>query len=190
MFFIEILSHASFFVIFITIFYITFISYIQQNSMISDLSALFRDSTQTLAVLFPTNVTTFFEQVLSGTQTLIDPVLGQVDASLAESNKKILTPIIIYGFTTAGIGILLSMGMASYYGYGMIELLYTNLISISIIAVTEFIITTLYGQFRLLDNQYLSGLFALKASGGTPDCNVVGQTLNDIFPGMGLDKLI
>jgi len=190
MFFIEILSHASFFVIFLTIFYITFITYIQQQSMINDLTLLFRDSTQTLTVLFPSNVIGFFEQVLSGTQTVIDPVLGSVNASISESNKKVLTPIIVYGFTIAGIGILVSMGMAAYYGHSMIELLYTNLISITIIAITEFIITTLYGQFRLLDNQYLSGLFALKASGGTPDCNVVGQTLDQIFPGMGLEKLI
>lgn len=158
--------------------------------MINDLTLLFRDSTQTLTVLFPLNVVSFFEQVLGETQTLIDPVLGQVNASISESNKKVLTPIIIYGFTIAGIGILVSMGLAAYYGYSMIELLYTNLISISIIAATEFIITTLYGQFRLLDNQYLSGLFALKASGGSPNCNVVGQTLDEIFPGMGLDKLI
>lgn len=158
--------------------------------MINDLTDLFRDSTQTLVVLFPGSVVSFFEQILSGAQTVIDPVLAGVTASITESNKKVLTPIIIYGFTIAGLGILLSMGLAGYYGYSMIELLYTNLISISIIAITEFIITTLYGQFKLLDNQYLSGLFALKASGGTPDCNVVGQTLNDIFPGMGLDKLI
>lgn len=158
--------------------------------MINDLTALFRDSTQTLVVLFPSNVLSFFEQILTGTQTLVDPILGQVVSGITESNNKVLTPIIIYGFTIAGIGILVSMGMAAYYGHSMIELLYTNLISITIIAITEFIITTLYGQFRLLDNQYLSGLFALKASGGTPDCNVVGQTLDQIFPGMGLDKLI
>jgi hypothetical protein len=190
MFFIEILSHASFFIIFLTVFYITFISYTQQQSMINDLTLLFRDSTQTLTVLFPSNVITFFEQVLAGTQTIVDPVLGEVSTSIDESNKKVLTPIIIYGFSIAGVGILLSMGLAGYYGHSMIELLYTNLISISIIAITEFIITTLYGQFRLLDNQYLSGLFALKASGGSPDCNVVGQTLDQIFPGMGLEKLI
>lgn len=190
MFFIEILSHASFFVIFITIFYITFISYIQQQSMIADLTALFRDSTQTLVVLFPSSVITFFEQILAGAQTIIDPVLGIVDSTISEKNKTVLIPIIIYGFSIAGLGVLISMGMAHYYGYSPIELLYTNLISISIIAVTEFIITTLYGQFRLLDNQYLAGLFALKASGGTPDCNVVGQTLDQMFPGMGLDNLI
>lgn len=190
MFLIEILSHVAFFIMFLTVFYVTFISYTQQKSMIDNLNAIFADSTQTLIITTPPTVLSFFTEVMSGIQAIMDPILGEVSAGISESNRKVVTPFFIYGFAVAGALLLISIGLSLYYGYSVFQLFYTNLISITFIAITEVIITTLYGQFRLLDNQYLNGLIAMKASGGTIDCNVIGQTLDQMFPGMGLDKLI
>lgn len=190
MFLIEVLSHVAFFIMFLTVFYVTFISYTQQKSMINDLNSLFTDSTNTLIITLPPSVLGFLQGVLTGLQSVMDPILGQVSSSIADKNKQVVTPIFIYSFSIAGALLLISVGLSMYYGYSVFQLFYTNLISITFIAITEIIITTLYGQFKLLDSQYLNALIAIKAAGGTIDCNEVGKTLNQMFPGMGLDKLI
>jgi len=181
MFFAEVLSHISFFIVFLTIFYVTYVGYIQQQSMITEFSSLLKESFQFLVILFPPQLLQFFQDVLYMSTGFVDPVLDKLVKQETGQNAQVLTPVYIGVFTAATIGILLSSFLTYLAGHSIIELLYTNLISLSFVAITDFIIVALYGQFRLLDTQYLSGLFSVKAAGGNLNCNVGEDTLDSMF---------
>jgi hypothetical protein len=190
LFFIEVLSHVCFFTVFLTVFYVTYVGYIQQKSMVSEFVDLLRQSFQFLVILFPPNLINFIREIILGTQSDIDSILDNLVQQETGENQKILTPVFIGVFSGAIIGLFISFFVTAWYGYSVDELIITNLISLSFVAVTDFIIVALYGQFRMLDTQYLSGLFAVKASGGVPDCNVVENTLFKMFPQSWIQNLI
>lgn len=190
LFFVEVLSHICFFTVFLTVFYVTYVGFIQQKSMVGEFVDLLRQSLQFLIILFPPNLVTVIKNILTGTQDDVDNILNQLVQQETGENQKVLTPVFIGVFSAATIGLFISFVVTAWYGYSVNELIYTNLISLSIVAITDFIIVALYGQFRMLDTQYLSGLFAVKASGGVPDCNVVENTLFQMFPIPWIQNLI
>ena len=190
LFFVEVLSHICFFTVFLTVFYVTYVGYIQQKSMVNEFLDLLRQSFQFLIILFPPTLITAIKDILTGTQSDVDSILNQLVEQEAGQNKQLLTPVFIGVFSGALVGLLISFFVTAWYGYSVDELIITNLISLSFVAITDFIIVALYGQFRMLDTQYLSGLFAVKASGGVPNCNVVETTLFNMFPESWIQNLI
>lgn len=187
---IEILSHISFFTVFLTVFYVTYVGYIQSRSMVAEFTQLLNESFQSIVVLFPPQMISAIQDTLSISKTFVDPSLDKLVQQQSGTNQQLLTPVYIGVFTGAALGIGIAIILTIIYGGSVWELLYTNLISLSFIAITDFIIVALYGQFRLIDTQYLAGLFSVKAAGGTPNCAVVEQTLDSIFTWSFLQNII
>ena len=187
---IELLSHISFFTVFLTVFYVTYVGYIQSKSMVSEFTQLLNESFQSLVVIFPPQIISAIQSTLSISKTFVDPSLDKLVQQQTGSNQQLLTPVYIGVFTGAALGIGIAIILTIMYGGSVWELFYTNLISLSFIAITDFIIVALYGQFRLIDTQYLAGLFSVKAAGGTPNCALVEQTLDSIFTWSFLQNII
>ena len=190
MFFAEVLSHISFFIVFLTIFYVTYVGYIQQQSMINEFTGLIKESFQFLVVLFPPQLLQFFQDILYASTGFVDPALDKLVKQETGANTQVLTPVYTGVFTAASLGIFISCLITYFAGHSIVELIYTNLISLSFVALTDFIIVALYGQFRLIDTQYLAGAFSVKAAGGQLNCNVVENTLFSIFPFPWIQNLI
>lgn len=190
LFFVEVLSHICFFTVFLTVFYVTYVGFIQQKSMVNEFLDLLRQSLQFLIIIFPPTLVTTIKNILLGTQSTVDDALNKLVDQETGQNQKLLTPVFIGVFSAAIVGLLFCFIITRWYGYNVDQLIYTNLISLSFVALTDFIIVALYGQFRMLDTQYLSGLFAVKASGGVPDCNVVENTLFQMFRAPWIQNLI
>lgn len=182
MIFIEVISHASFFVLFLTAFYVTYVGFIMQRSMVEEFTLLLKETLQVLIVVLPPQLLQIIQNILYGTRPMVEDALNTLVVQEQGENKQLLTPVFIGVFVSASIGLSLAIILTIYYGGSVVELLYTNLISLSFIAVTDFIITALYGQFRLIDTQFLSGMFAVKAAGGTLNCDIVENTLDSMFP--------
>ena len=176
MFFIELLSHASFFVIFLTIFYVTYVGFIQQKSMTNEFTDLI---TQSTIVGF-----------LNDSRTLADPMLDQLVKDETNSNEKLLTPVFIGVFLSAGLSLAFCFLYTWYIGHSVYELFYTNLISLGFVAVTDFIIVALYGNFRMMTTEFLAGMFSVKAAGGQLDCDIVDETLFEMFPVPWMQNMI
>ncbi len=134
-----------------------------------------------MVITLPPTVISFIRNILSQSGRFVDPVLDQLVTEETGTNKALLTPVMIGVIAAGGCGILASILMTAIIGESVFQLIVANLVSLSIIATTDIIITTLYGQFRMLDNQYLSALFALKTSNVAPDCDVVKNTLDSMF---------
>jgi len=188
--FVEVLSHTSFFVIFLYVFYTTYVGFIQQKSMADEFSRLFDQALNFMVITLPPSVISFVRNILGNSYPIVDPLLDNLVSQENQANNALLTPVMIGVMTAGAVGIVMSMILAGLLGESVFELIVANLISLSIIAATDIIITTLYGQFRMLDNQYLSALFALKASGGQMNCNVVKTTLDNMFPVPFIQKIV
>ena len=190
MFFIELLSHASFFVIFLTIFYVTYVGFIQQKSMTNEFTDLITQSFQFLIIMFPPDIISTIVGFLNDSRTLADPMLDQLVKDETNSNEKLLTPVFIGVFLSAGLSLAFCFLYTWYIGHSVYELFYTNLISLGFVAVTDFIIVALYGNFRMMTTEFLAGMFSVKAAGGQLDCDIVDETLFEMFPVPWIQNMI
>lgn len=181
-FLIEILSHASFFLIFLTIFYMTYVGFIQEHSMVTEFSSLLTQSVQTMGIVLPPQVLQFISALLNAAPQVFQPALDAVVQEEDGSNKQLLSPVFTGVAIAAGCGLVISFALAFMTGYSIPLLFAENLIALSIIAITDILITTIYGNFRTLDSQYLMGIFAQRASGLPVQCDVVKDTLDKMFP--------
>lgn len=188
--FIEVLSHTSFFIIFLYLFYTNYVGFIQQRSMINEFRTLADNVLDIAVVIVPPQVISKIRNVLSISKPYADSALTTVVQQTNAQNAALLNPIMIAIMLSGGVGIILSIFLTYMAGESVFQLIVANLISLSIIAITDILITSLYGQFRLLDNQYLTALFALKTSNTPLDCNVVQETLDDMFPEKWIQSII
>jgi len=179
---IEIISHLSFFIIFLTIFYVNYVGVIQSRSMVNEITEILKDTFLPLLILISPQGLSEVKTLLISSKTIADPALDSLVEQETESNKKLLTPVYVGVFIAATVGILVSIIATSMYGGSIFELFYTNLISLSFIAIADFIIVALYGQFRLLDTQFLVGMGGMIGGGQPPKCDFILQTLDEMFP--------
>ena len=184
------LSHASFFVIFLTIFYVTYVGFIQQKSMTNEFTDLITQSFQFLIIMFPPDIISTIVGFLNDSRTLADPMLDQLVKDETNSNEKLLTPVFIGVFLSAGLSLAFCFLYTWYIGHSVYELFYTNLISLGFVAVTDFIIVALYGNFRMMTTEFLAGMFSVKAAGGQLDCDIVDETLFEMFPVPWMQNMI
>ena len=187
---IDILSHASLFLIFLTVFYVTYVGYIQERSMVHEFGGLLSQSLQTLGLILPPSFLTLINDVLKASPAFIRPTLDTLVQHETDANKKVLSPLFLGVLIASVIALSLSLFLAYLSGYSILRLLMENLIALSFIAITDVLITTLYGNFRTLDSQYLLGIFAQKGSGAPLQCNVVEDTLDKMFPIPFIQKII
>lgn len=187
---IEVLSHVSMFLIFLTIFYVTYVGFTQSRSMVDEMGILFDQSLNTAGLILPPAVLKGLSSILVKSPDIMQPILEQLVITENDKNTNVLTPLYLGVIITSICGLFISFSLAYAYGYSMLQLLGENLISLGFIAVTDIIITTLYGNFRTLDTQYLLGLFGQKASGVNVDCDIVKDTLDKMFPIPFVQKII
>lgn len=187
---IDILSHASLFLIFLTVFYVTYVGYIQERSMVHEFGGLLSQSLQTLGLALPPPLLTFFNDILKASPAIVQPVLDKLVEEETAKNQKVLSPLFLGVLIASIIALSISLLLAFLTGYSITQLLMENLIALSFIAITDILITTLYGNFRTLDSQYLLGIFAQKGSGSALQCNVVEDTLDKMFPIPFVQKII
>ena len=190
MFLIELLSHISFFIIFLTIFYVTFVGFIQGMSVSNQFSSLLTQFITFISISMPQSVLQAINIALNESTGPVDEAIDGMVQAENDSNRKLLTPVFVGIFTFAIVTLTVCFIATAYIGRSVNELIYGNLISISFIGITDVLITTLYGQFHTFDGQYIAGLFAQKTSGGTLNCNVVETTLFDIFPETWIQSII
>lgn len=172
------------------IFYTTYVGFIQQRSMSDEFAKLFDQTLNFMVITLPPGVISFIRNILASSGQYVDPVLDQLVAQETTANNVLLTPVMIGVMVAGGCGILLSILLTYLEGSSIFELIVANLVSLAIIGTTDIIITTLYGQFRMIDNQYLSALFALKTSNAQLDCNVVKNTLDSMFTPSWIQKIV
>jgi len=187
---IDILSHASLFLIFLTVFYVTYVGYIQERSMVHEFGGLLSQSLQTLGLALPPPLLTFFNDILKASPAIVQPVLDKLVEEETAKNQKVLSPLFLGVLIASVLSLSISLFLAFLTGYSITQLLMENLIALSFIAITDILITTLYGNFRTLDSQYLLGIFAQKGSGSALQCNVVEDTLDKMFPIPFIQKII
>ena len=187
---IEVLSHVSMFLIFLTIFYVTYVGVTQSRSMVDEMGTLFNQSLNTAGLVLPPAILKGLSSILVESPQIMQPILDDMVAAEDVTNKGVLNPLYLGVIIASVSGLLISFSLAYAYGYSMLQLLGENLISLVFIGVTDIIITTLYGNFRTLDSQYLLGLFGQKASGIDVDCDIVKDTLDKMFPIPFVQKII
>lgn len=187
---IEVLSHVSMFLIFLTIFYVTYVGVTQSRSMVDEMGTLFNQSLNTAGLVLPPTILKGLSSILVASPQIMQPILDDMVAAEDVTNKGVLNPLYLGVIIASVSGLLISFSLAYVYGYSMLQLLGENLISLLFIGVTDIIITTLYGNFRTLDSQYLLGLFGQKASGVDVDCDIVKDTLDKMFPIPFVQKII
>jgi hypothetical protein len=187
---IEVLSHVSMFLIFLTVFYVTYVGFTQSRSMVDEMGILFDQSLNTAGLVLPPTILKGLSSILVDSPEIMKPILDDMVNAEDNTNKGVLSPLYLGVIIASVSGLIISFSLAYAYGYSMLQLLAENLISLVFIAVTDIIITTLYGNFRTLDTQYLLGLFGQKASGVNVDCDIVKDTLDKMFPIPFVQKII
>ena len=187
---VELLSHISFFIVFLTVFYVTFVGFIQGASISNQFTALLQQAITFMAVTMPSSFLQYFSAGLVASESSIDTALTGLVDSENDINRKLLTPVFIGIFSFAILTLFVCFIVTAYMGESVNELIYGNLISITFIAITDLLITTMYGQLRTFDSAYLAGLFAQKTSGGNLNCNVVEDTLFEMFPESWIQSII
>lgn len=150
--------------------------------MVNEFTEILKDSFLPLLVIIPQSGISEIQSLLGYSKTYVDPILDNLVDEETSQNKTLLTPVYVGVFTAATVGILVSIIATIMYGGSVFELLYTNLISLAFLAITDFIIVALYGQFRILDTQFLVGMGAVAGSGERINCNFVLEKLDDMFP--------
>jgi hypothetical protein len=178
------------FLIFLTIFYVTYVGVTQSRSMVDEMGTLFNQSLNTAGLVLPPTILKGLSSILVASPQIMQPILDDMVTAEDVTNKGVLNPLYLGVIIASVSGLLISFSLAYIYGYSMLQLLGENLISLLFIAVTDIIITTLYGNFRTLDSQYLLGLFGQKASGVNVDCDIVKDTLDKMFPIPFVQKII
>lgn len=158
--------------------------------MVSEITEILKDSFLPLLILIPPSGMSEVKNLLNESKSIADPALDQLVQEETAQNTKLLTPVYVGVFIAATVGILVSIIATAMIGGSVLELIYTNLISLSFIALTDFIIVALYGQFRLLDTQFLVGMGGLIGAGRSPNCNFVLDTLDEMFPVAFIQNII
>jgi len=180
----EILSHASLFLIFLTLFYVTFVGFIQGKSMISEFDTIASGAIRLMGTFLPPNILRGVSTGITDLKPGIDNAMQGLESTTESENRRIMKPVVIYVLGVSLFSFLTACLIARYIGYSVTELVLENLVALTIIGLTDLVITTVYGTFRLLDSQYIEGIVAVRASGGssTINCNVVQNTLDSMFP--------
>ena len=180
----EILSHASLFLIFLTLFYVTYVGFIQGISMKDEFVSISNGIVNALGLLLPSGVLKLISGLLKGAEPDINKTMQGMETNTENENRRVMKPVIISVLVVSIVCFLLACIIARYIGYSVTELCLENLVALSIIGVTDIVITTVYGTFRLLDLQYIQSLIGLRATGAGSNinCNVVEITLDNMFP--------
>jgi hypothetical protein len=178
----EICVHTSFFIIFLTTFYFTFVTYIQSEGLVNDFFKMINPQLITTAAFKSPSQVEALGTAVGNTMEKAAQAMPPVDAN----NKTIAMYVgIVVGIVSAG---LLALGIYLQYisGGSITELLISNLIVLGFIAISEFIIVGLFlRNFVEINQQFVAGMVAVQFDSrlsGNHNCKFVADFLQTILP--------
>lgn len=176
--------HLSFFLIFLTTFYMTFVIYIQNLSLANELKGVSKTIIEILGISLPPGQLQDLETALN---TYTPP-----ETSTSSDNQEVTRQLAIGVGVITSIAIIVSLIMAYVLNKSIIELIYTNLITIVFIAITDIIILSIFGSFDLLQSTFLVGIATnyknqeirdSRMTTPTENCTkIMEDTLDSMFP--------
>lgn len=177
----EVCVHSGFFMLFLLLFYFTYVLFIQNQAFVNDLWGLIQEPIETLKLFDPSGVAQLGQK------------LKQIDASAMmggsgweSQNNAIRTNVMIIMPSIAAVLIILGFFLQYHAGGSLFEMLLSNLIVLGFIAVTEFGIVGLFlSNFVEIDKEFVKAMLLYNvttenAFGG--QCDFVGQFLNSVLP--------
>ena len=167
----------------------TFVVYIQNASLGNEL----RNVVKTVIEIVGVNLNVGQLQEL---ETALNAYKPPDDTLTLSNNKKLVNQLIIgVSFITA-ITIFFSLIFAYINSLSILDLVYTNLITVAFIAITDIVILSIFGSFTLLQTTFLVGIFSSKRN---PDAGynihcpeIMQDTLYNMFPAFKniIDKIM
>ena len=124
--------HTAFFLLFLTMFYLTFFVFIQNEKIPPDLSSIFEQDGY-MGLIGALSTKNNLEKLRDSIKNF-NPPAGTPD------NSKILRPLAIIVAGCSFILMYLSILISYWNNYSILELFYTNLITICFIALTDIFI--------------------------------------------------
>ena len=171
--------HSSFFLIFLTIFYLTFFVFIQSDKLSGELVDILDNWGYINLIALSTD-----KYHLQELKTMME------NTNIPEetpNNNALLIPLGIIVGTLSFLMISTSLTIAYFNNINILTLLYTNLITIFFIGITDMFIVLFFSIFKVIQPGFLIGMTAITTmhrQGGTkPDClRLVDDTLEGLFP--------
>jgi len=148
----DLLIHVSIFLIFITVFYMTFVRYIQNLSLANEV----KDYTKTFTDLIGVNSTPGMIKQYEINLKNFNPS-SLTDPDVTAKNNSVVQMLTLYVGIVSGLLLLIGLVLAYFAGKSFIEIIYMNAITIIFIAITDSIILAIFGTFKIVQTSYLIG---------------------------------
>jgi hypothetical protein len=157
MFWVEVLVHTAFFLLFLPIFYFEYVAPLQSYSVISDLFDIAQPEFLDVALLNSLNST---QNLTTAVNTAADLFKNEIIDEFSAENKTIklnaylVCEIVGFAFLCTGVG------LAYYYELNITELLLSNVIVLSFIIISEFfIVGAFFKNFKEIDAEFVKASF-------------------------------
>lgn len=179
----EILVHTSFFAAFLTGFYFLFVTYIQTQSLDSDLFNVFEPYIINSAIWSdPSKVHDVLAQldgIVSNIESSSD--FNKANNDILEKNKNISNKVALYVGIICPLLFIFGVLIEYFSGGSVYDLLISNIIVIVFIAVSElFIVGVFLRNFIEIDNDFINAIPI--ASSTNRSCNFVEDFLQQHIP--------
>jgi hypothetical protein len=179
----EILVHTSFFAAFLTGFYFLFVTYIQTQSLDSDLFNVFEPYIINSAIWSdPSKVHDVLGQldgVVSNIESSSD--FNEANNDILEKNKNISNKVALYVGIICPLLFIFGILIEYFSGGSIYDLLISNIIVIVFIAVSElFIVGVFLRNFIEIDNDFINAIPVANATNRS--CNFVEDFLQQHIP--------
>jgi len=180
----EILVHTSFFGAFLTGFYFLFVTYIQTQSLDSDLFNVFEPYIINSAIWSdPSKVHDVLGQldgIVSNIESSSD--FNEANNNIIEKNKKISNQVALYVGIICPLLFIFGVLIEYFSGGSVYDLLISNIIVIVFIAVSElFIVGVFLRNFIEIDNDFINAI-PIASSTNNRSCNFVEDFLQQHIP--------
>jgi hypothetical protein len=179
----EILVHTSFFAAFLTGFYFLFVTYIQTQSLDSDLFNVFEPYIINSAIWSdPSKVHDVLGQldgIVSNIESSSD--FNKANNDILEKNKNISNKVTLYVGIICPLLFIFGVLIEYFSGGSVYDLLISNIIVIVFIAVSElFIVGVFLRNFIEIDNDFINAIPVANASNRS--CNFVEDFIQQHIP--------
>lgn len=167
--------HTAFFLLFLTMFYLTFFVFIQNEKIPPDVSSIFeQDGYIGLISALSTK---------NNLEKLKNSIQNYKPSTTPPDNSKIIRPLAIIVGGSSFILMYLSILISYWNNHSILELFYTNLITIFFIGLTDMFIVLFFSVFKVVQPGFLIGLNLVLSSDSNPDCRrIMNDGLDQIFP--------
>ena len=179
----EILVHTSFFGAFLTGFYFLFVTYIQTQSLDSDLFNVFEPYIINSAIWSdPSKVHDVLGQldgVVSNIESSSD--FNEANNLILEKNKNILNQVALYVGIICPLLFIFGILIEYFSGGSVYDLLISNIIVIVFIAISEFFIVGIFlRNFIEIDNDFINAIPVANSTNWF--CNFVEDFIQQHLP--------